>query len=161
MQIVEHDLHDLPFYNGDLEAAGDPVSVTHLKEAVRMADGVLFFTPEYNYGLTAVLKNAIDWAARGPRGPRSSALHRKPVYAMGASGSFQGTARAQQQLREALVEPEALLLQFPQVLVGRHREKFDERQRLTDKATCDIVGTGLQAFATWIRQVRDGGLHGA
>ena len=99
VELVEFDLRGLPFYDGDLEAAGDPESVTDLKEAIRDADGLVIATPEYNRGLPAVLKNAIDWASRPAL---ASPLAGKPVAIMGATTGFGGTARAQQQLREAL-----------------------------------------------------------
>ena len=64
MEITVFDIKDLPFYNGDIEAQGDPASVIALKSAVRDSDAVLFATPEYNWGTSGVLKNAIDWASR-------------------------------------------------------------------------------------------------
>ena len=95
----ERDLRGLPFYDGDLEAAGDPVSVIELKDAIRRANAPVIATPEYNRGLPGVLKNAIDWASRPAL---ASPLAGKPVAIMGATTGFAGTARAQQQLRDAL-----------------------------------------------------------
>ena len=85
--VGRYDISDLPFYNGDLEN-DEPATVMAFKQAIADADGVLIVTPEYNYGITGVLKNAIDWANRGPkakRGPRYSAMALKPVFIMGGS----------------------------------------------------------------------------
>jgi chromate reductase, NAD(P)H dehydrogenase (quinone) len=129
---VEHDLRGLPFYDGDLEAAGDPESVTELKNAIRRADAIVIATPEYNRGIPAVLKNAIDWASRPAL---ASPLAGKPVAIMGATTGFAGTARAQQQLRDALEFPGALVVQQPEVLVSEAYLRFDENGELVDEET--------------------------
>ena len=90
VELEEHDLGGLPFYDGDVEAAGDPESVTELKDAIRRADGLVIATPEYNRGIPGVLKNAIDWASRPAL---ASPLASKPVAIMGATTGFAGTAR--------------------------------------------------------------------
>src|SRR5262245_55568425 len=82
LHIAVHELDEIPFYNGDVEAAGAPPSVVQLRDAVRQADGLLIATPEYNYGVPGVLKNTIDWLSRPPR---DSALNRKVAAVMGAS----------------------------------------------------------------------------
>jgi chromate reductase, NAD(P)H dehydrogenase (quinone) len=125
----EHGLRGLPFYDGDLEAAGDPVSVVELKDAIRRADALVIATPEYNRGLPGVLKNALDWASRPAL---ASPLAGKPVAIMGATTGFAGTARAQQQLRDALEFPGALVLQQPEVLVSEAYLRFDEHGDLVD-----------------------------
>ena len=91
MEIAIFDLKDIPLYNGDVEAEGDPESVTALKEAIRNSDGVLFASPEYNHGITGVLKNAIDWASRDRD---EGSLNGKPAAIVGAGG-VSATARAQ------------------------------------------------------------------
>ena len=128
----EHDLRGLPFYDGDLEAAGDPDSVRELKDAIRQADAILIATPEYNRGIPGVLKNAIDWASRPAL---ASPLAGKPVAIMGATTGFAGTARAQQQLRDALEFPGALVVQRPEVLVSEAYLRFDEHGELVDEET--------------------------
>jgi chromate reductase len=132
VELVEFDLRGLPFYDGDLEAAGDPESVTELKEAIRAADALVIATPEYNRGLPGVLKNAIDWASRPAL---ASPLAGKPVAIMGATTGFAGTARAQQQLRDALEFPGAVVLQQPEVLVSEAYLRFDEHGELVDEET--------------------------
>ena len=129
VELVEHDVRDLPFYDGDVEAAGDPEPVIRLKEAIRDADAVLIATPEYNRGVPAVLKNAVDWASRPPLG---SPLTGKPVAIMGATTGRGGTARAQEQLRAALEFSRATVLEQPEVLVPEAFMRFDEQGELVD-----------------------------
>jgi chromate reductase len=138
----EHDLRGLPFYDGDLEAAGDPVSVIELKDAIRHADALVIATPEYNRGLPGVLKNAIDWASRPAL---ASPLAGKPVAIMGATTGFAGTARAQQ-LRDALEFPGALVLQQPEVLVSEAYLRFDGNGDLVDEEVRDQLGELLAAL---------------
>jgi chromate reductase len=126
----EHDVRGLPFYDGDLEAAGDPEPVTELKNAIRRADALVIATPEYNRGIPGGLKNAIDWASRPAL---ASPLAGKPVAIMGASTGRSGTARAQQQLRDALGFPRAVVLEEPEVLVPEAYLHFDERGELVDE----------------------------
>jgi len=104
MEILIFDLGDIPAYNGDVEAAGDPKPVVAWKEAIRSADGLLIATPEYNHGTSGLLKNAIDWASRPAR---QSVLDAKPVALMGASTGLGGTARAQADVRDTLAFPGA------------------------------------------------------
>jgi len=130
--LEEHDIRGLPFYDGDLEAAGDPEPVTKLKDAIRQADGLVIATPEYNRGIPGGLKNAIDWASRPAL---ASPLAGKPVAIMGASTGRGGTARAQQQLREALGFPRAVVIEEPEVLVPEAYLHFDEHGELADGET--------------------------
>jgi chromate reductase len=134
--LEEHDLRGLPFYDGDLEAAGDPEPVTELKNAIRRADGLVIATPEYNRGIPGGLKNAIDWASRPAL---ASPLSGKPVAIMGASTGRSGTARAQQQLREALGFPRAVVLEEPEVLVPEAYLHFDENGELVDEETREQI----------------------
>ena len=113
MEIEIFDIKDLPFYDGDLEAEGDPSSVIALKSAVRDADAVLFATPEYNWGTSGALKYAIDWASRDRQ---AGSLMGKPATIIGAGGRS-GTARAQMQLQETLAETGSVVMVKPGVLV--------------------------------------------
>ena len=150
MDVTIFDLKDVPFYNGDVEAEGDPASVTALKAAVRQADAVIFATPEYNYGTSGVLKNAVDCMSRD-REPDS--LMGKPATIIGAGGRA-GTARAQMQLRETLAETGAIVMVKPGVLVFAFSPmKFDEDGNLTDQETQTLVGKHMAEFANWIIQV--------
>jgi chromate reductase len=150
-EIQPFDLAPVPPYNGDVEAKGDPEPVAALKTAIREADGLLFSTPEYNYGVPGVLKNAIDWASRPPA---SSPLRGKPAALMGASPGMGGTIRAQLQLRQAFVFTQTLAMLQPEVLVARAGEKFDAQGNLTDEATRKHLGKMLAAFAEWIGRLR-------
>ncbi|HYX87914.1 MAG TPA: NAD(P)H-dependent oxidoreductase [Gaiellaceae bacterium] len=132
MEIEELDLHGLPLYDGDVEAAGDPEPVAALKDAIRASDALLIATPEYNRGVPGVLKNAIDWASRPPLG---SPLAGKQVAIMGASTGRGGTARAQEQLRAALEYSRADVLSEPEVLVPEAYMRFDAEGRLADEET--------------------------
>ena len=146
MQITAFDLAPIPLYNADVEAQGDPEPVAALKSAIRRADALLIVTPEYNFGMPGVLKNAIDWASRPPR---SSVLMGKPAAIMGATPGMGGTGRAQLQLRQAFLFTQTLAVLAPEVLVARAGEKFDAAGRLTDEKTRQIVGQLLQALADW------------
>jgi chromate reductase len=151
INIVAYDLGDLPLYNADVEAEGDPQSVVRLKRAIAAADALLIATPEYNHCVPGVLKNAIDWASRPPR---SSVLTGKPVAIMGASTGGGGTARAQAHLRDGLAYTNGLVLPLPEVLVSSAPQKFDPQNNLTDAHTRDEVRDLLKAFAAWIRRLQ-------
>jgi chromate reductase len=150
MEIGLFDLHAIPPYDGDVEAAGDPEPVDRLKAAIRGADALLIATPEYNYGIPGVLKNAIDWASRPPR---ESVLDAKPVAIMGASTGIGGTAEAQAQLRRALMFPGAQTLPQPEVLVSRARGKFEADMGLTDEETRIAIANLLEALVAWTARV--------
>ena len=146
MEMTIFDLRDLPLYNGDVEDQGDPSAVSDLKSAIRQCDGLLFATPEYNWGTSGVLKNAIDWASRD-RGEGS--LMGKPATIMGAGGRA-GTARAQTQLLEILAETGALVMVKPGVTVAAFTPmKFDSDGDLIDRDTRKMLGRHLQEFAKW------------
>jgi len=143
LHIVIQELDDIPLYNGDVEVAGIPQSVAQLRNVIRNADGLLIATPEYNYGVPGVLKNAIDWLSRPPR---DSALNGKVAAIIGASQGTAGTARGQLQLRQAFVFTNTYALLQPEVLVGLAHEKFGADGRLMHQATRDALATFLQRF---------------
>jgi chromate reductase len=143
VELAEFDIRGVPFYDGDVEAAGDPEPVVALKDAIREADALLIATPEYNRGIPGGLKNAIDWASRPPLG---SPLAGKPVALLGASTGRGGTALAQQQLRQALEFPRAFVLDEPQVLVPEAYLRFDQHGELVDETTRAEVAELLDAF---------------
>jgi chromate reductase, NAD(P)H dehydrogenase (quinone) len=141
VELVEHEIGTLPFYDGDVEAAGDPESVVRFKQAIRRADAILIATPEYNRGVPGVLKNAIDWASRPPDPP----LLGKPAALMGASRGMAGTIRAQLQLRQCFVFTQTLAMPQPEVVIAKAQEKFDANGNLTDDRTRAFVGKMLEA----------------
>jgi len=144
-------LGEIPLYNQDVEPRGDPEPVAALKQAIRAADALLFVTPEYNYGVPGVLKNAIDWASRPVD---KTPLKGKPAAIMGASAGTGGTIRAQLQLRQAFVFTQTYALQGPEILVARASEKFNADGRLTDERTREAVHRHLVALAEWTRRLR-------
>jgi len=146
-------LDEIPPYNADVEAAGDPEPVTALKAAIGAADALLVVTPEYNYGVPGVLKNAIDWASRPPNG---SVLVGKPVALMGATPGGTGTARAQLALRQSFVFTRSPVLPGPEVLVAQAHEKFAPDGSLRDDATREHVRKLLERLVRWTERVRSG-----
>jgi len=147
MQLELFDVGEIPLYNADVEAAGDPESVRVFKDAIAAADGLLISTPEYNHGVSGVTKNAIDWASRPAR---KSVLNRKPVGVMGASVGMTGAARGQSQLRQVFVFTNSYCMPQPEILVARAQEKFDDSGRLMDDRTREFLADYLEAFARWI-----------
>ena len=149
MAIELFDLAEIPLYNGDVEAAGDPPGVAAFKAAIAASDGVLIATPEYNHGVPGVMKNAIDWASRPPRG---APLGGKPVGLIGASPGQTGTARGQSQLRQAFEFTNSYCMPQPELLVFRAHEKFAADGELTDEVTAEYLQRYLAAFGNWARR---------
>jgi chromate reductase len=149
MEIAIFDLADVPLYNADVEAVGDPEAVARLKLAIGEADGVLLATPEYNHGVPAVMKNAVDWASRPPKG---AALSGKPLAIIGASPGITGTARGQSQLRQAFEFTNSYCMPQPELLVFKAHEKFDAEGRLTDETTREFLRRFLIAFGDWVQR---------
>ena len=152
MRLDIFDLHDIPFYDADVEKQGDPDPVTVLKRRVREADAVVIATPEYQHSLPGVLKNALDWASRPPKDPP---LKGKPIAMMGATPGRYGTARAQAELRKVLAYNDAVVLNRPEVLVANARESFDEAGELVDETARELVRELLAALDWWARLLRD------
>lgn len=146
MLIEIFDLLQIPLYNADVEARGDPEPVAAFKQAIRQADAVLMVTPEYNHGVPGVMKNAVDWASRPPR---SAVLSAKPVAIIGASPGVTGTARGQSQLRQAFEFTNSYAMPQPELLVSRANEKFDTGGKLTDETTREHLRKFLEAFRAW------------
>ena len=147
LEIFE--LDGIPGFNQDDEQ-NPPVKVIELKKRVRDADALLFVTPEYNYSVPGVLKNAIDWASR-PYG--ESAWDGKPAAIMGASIGNIGTARAQYHLRQIFVFLNILAINQPEVMIGNAAERFDANGNLTDDATKDYIRNLLQNLVEWTRRI--------
>ena len=143
-------LDDIPPFNQDLEQQ-PPARVVELKARVRAADAILFATPEYNYSVPGVLKNAIDWASR-PFG--DNAWQGKPVAVMGASIGRLGSARAQYHLRQILVTLDMPTLNQPEVAIGAAHKRFDESGRLTDEVSRKLMAQLLEKLVAWTRRLR-------
>lgn len=129
------DLEGIPLFNQDFEK-NPPEIVRDFKAKIKSADAVLISTPEYNYSIPGVLKNAIDWASR-PYGDNS--FEGKPVAVMGASIGMLGSARAQYHLRQCFVFLNMHPLNNPEVMVPFVSDKIDEKGRLSDKQTIDFI----------------------
>lgn len=151
IEIEEYDITGIPFYNGDVEAAGIPAPVLDLVERIRAADAVLIATPEYNYAIPGMLKNTIDWVSRpSVKNP----LRHKPVAIMGASGGQFGTIRAQLGLRQILASSiEAYVMIKPEILVNQAAQKFDADGNLVDEDTRGWIESFLESFVHWIQLV--------
>jgi chromate reductase len=145
-------LGDIPPYNDDVFMKGDPEPVADLKNFIGGADALLISTPEYNYGVPGVLKNAIDWASR-PAG--KSALNRKPAALMGCSPGLGGTIRAQHSLRQSFVFTETHVMSQPEIKIPSAAALFDASAKLTDENTRQYVKKFLEAFAKWIGRFKD------
>ena len=143
------DLAPIPLFNQDQEK-NPPQSVVDLKSAIRSADAILFSTPEYNYSVPGVLKNAIDWASR-PFG--DSAWNDKPVAMMGTSPGELGSARAQYHLRQVLVSLNMHCLNTPEVMIAKASERFDSRGMLVDQKANDLIRQLLQGLIEWTRRL--------
>ena len=148
IEVVE--IGTLPLFNDDL-ASAPPPAVTEFRRAIGGADAILFSTPEYNYSISGVLKNAIDW---GSRPPAESVWARKPAAIMGASGGLLGTARAQYHLRQMFVFLDMYPLNRPEVMIASAGKKFDAQGSLTDDDTRRRIGELVQALVTWTKQLR-------
>ncbi len=137
------DIDGLPGFNEDLER-NPPQQVVELKQRIRAADGVLFATPEYNYSVPGVLKNAIDWASR-PYG--DNAWEGKPAAIMGASISSLGTARAQYHLRQCFVFLRMPAVLQPEVMIANAADQFDDNLQLTNPVSRKLIGELLEQLA--------------
>jgi chromate reductase len=145
------DIDGLPGFNQDDEN-NPPAKVVELKKQIRAADAILFVTPEYNYSIPGVLKNAIDWASR-PYG--DSAWSGKPVAVMGASIGTMGTARAQYHLRQSFIFLNMHSLNQPEVMISNAAERFDANRKLTHEPTKEIIRKLLANLVTWTQRLRE------
>jgi chromate reductase, NAD(P)H dehydrogenase (quinone) len=140
----------IPLYNEDDDAEHAPESVRALRSAIDASDGVIMISPEYNHGMSGVLKNALDWASR-PYG--LSVLKGKPVLIMTASPAFTGGVRAQQQMNETLASIPARPVFRPQIVIGGVHEKV-RGGRLIDEAALGFALAGVDDLIEEIRAAR-------
>ncbi len=139
------DIGNIPLYNDDVRMAGFPTPVAALQASIAAADAVLIATPEYNFSVPGVLKNAIDWISRTEPQPFAD----KPVGIIGASRGALGTGRAQYDLRKIFLFLDAHVLNRPEVMVAAAQTRFDAEGRLTDDATRDHLKAMLAALSQW------------
>lgn len=143
---------DFPLYDSDLhQESGIPASVTALAEQIRQADAIIIVTPEYNYSMPGVLKNAIDWLSLVPNHP----LAGKPVLLQSCSMGIFGGARCQYHLRQTLVFLDAHVMNKPEFMGGVIQNKVNvETGEITDQSTVEHLVSQLAAFEQYIRRVK-------
>lgn len=145
------DVRSLPYYDQDGEA-GAPESVSRLQSQVEEADGVLIVTPEFNWSLPGVLKNALDWLSRGRR-----VMNNKPVLVAGVSPFMMGTLRAQQHLRDVLGSPGISAMMLPpggnEILITFGNEKFKDRQ-LVDPSALAFLDSVVDKFLNMVQSAQ-------
>jgi chromate reductase, NAD(P)H dehydrogenase (quinone) len=144
------DLEGIAFFNQDLENEPNDKLKT-FKSKIKAADGILIVSPEYNYSVPGILKNALDAASR-PHG--TSPFEEKPVGIMGASTGMLGTARAQYHLRQTMVFFNSFVMNRPEIMVNFAEKKFDQAGRLTDEMTVQKVREFMSALEQWIIKIK-------
>ena len=148
------DVSGLPLFNQDLETE-PPRIVREFKEEIRKADAILFSTPEHNYSVPALLKNAIEW---GDRPETDNSWDGKPAAMMSASTGPRGGVRAQLHLRQIMVDLNMYPINQPQLLVAGAQEKFDSASKLTDERLRGRLRDLLLALVEWTRRLRPDGI---
>jgi chromate reductase len=144
--LVETPLREVPFFDADLEAEGDPPSVQSLKHAVRGASGLIVCSPEYNASMPGLVKNAVDWLSRPYH---DSALRGRPVGIIAISGGRRGGAGVRRHLMDTLGVLTDRLYSDAH-LVGDARRVFDESGRLVDKETAAALEEWLSGFVAHV-----------
>ncbi len=152
--ITAPSIGTFPLYNADIQdASGFPGPAEELAAAIRAADGVLFVTPEYNWSMPGVLKNAIDWLSRMKDQP----FKEKPVAIQSASQGPLGGARMQYHWRMSMTFLAAYIFGTPEVFVGSAQNKFaKDTLELTDQPTKDAIKAQLAAFAKFTKRMKAG-----
>ncbi len=149
LTVEPFDLAPIPLYNEDVYQQGFPPPVQQFRARIKAADALLICTPEYNYSVPGVLKNAIDWASRPPDQPFDG----KPTALVSASPAFTGGARAQYHLRQVFIYLNALILNRPEVFVSAAHTKVDASGRLTDEKTREALRGLLEALRAWVEKL--------
>lgn len=150
MQLTIANYDAIPLYNQDVQDVGIPDAVTKLADEIKAADALLIASPEYNFSISGVLKNAIDWLTRIPVQPFKD----KPVALLSATGGPVGGARHQYEVRKILGSQDALVLTRPEIFIGACHTKFDPSGKLTDEATRKVLSDQMAAFERWIARMK-------
>src|SRR5205814_2037309 len=143
-------IDDLPLFNQDVFDAGLPESAKRFRAEVAAADGLLIASPEYNFSLSAALKNAIDWASRPP----NQVFQDKPIAIFSASQGPMGGARVQYDARRILGQLWAHVLPRPEIFIGAAQTKVDAQGKITDEATKKFLTEMMTGFKTWIERMQ-------
>jgi len=148
---LSRSIGDFPLYNHDVQASsGFPAPASELAAAMRTADGILICTPEYNWSIPGVLKNAIDWVSRMKDQPFAG----KPVALQSAATGLLGGSRAQYHLRQSLTSLDVYFFGRPEVIVTFAAQKFDETTlELKEQSTIDLIRQQLALFEKFVRKM--------
>lgn len=146
MSMTVAEIGDLPLYNQDVFDAGLPEPVQRFCAQVRAADAVLIASPEYNFSVSAALKNAIDWGSRVP----DQVFFDKPIAVFSATNGVLGGPRGQYELRRIFTSIWGHVLPRPEVFIGNANSKFDAEGRLIDEKTKEFLAALLKGFKVWI-----------
>ena len=149
IEFIEVEIGDFPLYNQDVNAKGIPKVVQSAHELLASADAIVLASPEYNYSVSGVLKNAIDWFSR----VENQAFNNKAVSIMGASPGM-GTARSQYHLRQILVFLNAFVVNKPEVMIAQAGGKFDAEGNLTDPSTIEFLDKALTSLLNLTKQLK-------
>jgi chromate reductase, NAD(P)H dehydrogenase (quinone) len=145
IEIEQLSISEVPFYNFDLHEKRIPDAVEILNDKILKADAVIIVTPEYNYSVSGVLKNAIDFVSRSPKKP----FNMKPVGIMGATPGMFGTVRAQYHLRQIMTALNAQVMNKPEVLIAQANSKFDADGNLIDEKTKELIKNFIASLAAY------------
>lgn len=146
-------IESIPLYNADNDlpaASSRPAAVEQFREALAKADAIVIASPEYNYGIPGVLKNALDWASRG----KDSPLLKKPVALMGATQGLWGTVRMQMAFQSLYLYMDMKPVHKPEILIAQASKKFDENGNLTDETTRELIKQQLIALKDMCQSLR-------
>lgn len=151
MRFEEGAINGIPLYNEDVRVAGEPAPVARLKAQVAAADAIFFVTPEYNYSMPGVLKNAIDWVSRPPD---TAPFDGKPAALLGASAGLMGTVRSQLHLRQTCQALNMLVMPKPEVLITKAASRFAPDGSLNDEVTARFIVQFMAAFRDWVLRLK-------
>jgi len=148
--IQQLSIDGLPLYNYDLHAPHQPAIADELSFAINTADALIFVTPEYNYSIPGVLKNAIDFLSKHPTKP----FDNKPVGIMSASPGTLGGVRAHYHLRQIMVAVNAIVLNQPEIMIAQADKKFDDEGNLVDLNTKKFISKFILSLETWTNKMK-------
>lgn len=146
--LKEVNIKNFWLYNSDIEDKGIPEEVAKAAELIKRCDGLIFFSPEYNFSIPGVLKNAIDWLSRVDNQPFS----KLPCAIVGASPGRLGTARMQYHLRQIGVTLDMRMMNKPEVMASQIHKSFNEKGDLTDDALDKMLNKHIDKFIDFINE---------
>lgn len=149
IEFIDISIDEFPLYSQDIQDQGIPEAVQNAHQLLQQADAIVLASPEYNYSISGVLKNAIDWFSRMD----NQAFNGKALSIMGASPGM-GTARSQYHLRQILVFMNAFVVNKPEVMIAQAKDKFDDQGNLTDQRTIDFIDQALTSLIQLSEQLK-------